>query len=335
MANQLLPLLAIGGGALLLMGGKKKRSGSKKTESVDEAEKTLPSVDEDLDEEEKKQPRKRPKKSVAPSKKDPVVEPEKPEIPVVDDSYGKPAIGPSGVHTCASPLYTRDPEYLTPDIVIAKKALSRFDKESDYFFYIRSSAQVDLYNYMLARFQAMAAEQERRTVASVVLRDALKELNPECKWDSPVDSLDEPEQLVWEGGRVLAIMAQITADIQDPSYNELFETGERYTITRESLGEPDPGFMGAAKKPEPGRRFEILATDSSQENAEHLIGELVKLSGPNGEPNMFELRIVDQFNGVDVTPKRRTKHGFKVGSNAYFSQNGPTGIYRIFPEGMV
>ena len=181
----------------------------------------------------------------------------------------------------------------------------------------------------------MKNEQERRTVASVVLREGLKHFTSGCKWEVPIDSLDEPEKLGWESGHRLAIMAQITAGVEDPGFKQLFQTGQRYAITRESLNEPDPGFMGAQKKPTPGTRVEILVTDASQESAEHIIGEIVQLSGPNGEPNLFEVRIVDKFNGVDVSPRLRTKHGFKTGSNAYFSQQGPTGIYRIFPQGMV
>jgi hypothetical protein len=76
-------------------------------------------------------------------------------------------------------------------------------------------------------------------------------------------------------------------------------------------------------------------TDTTQEYAEHIIGEIAKMTGPNGEPDLFEIRIIDKFQGTNVAPQLRTKHGFKTGSNAYFSQKGPTGIYRIFPQGMV
>ena len=170
---------------------------------------------------------------------------------------------------------------------------------------------------MLERFSAMKNGHERRTVASVILREGLKHFNAACKWENPVDSWDEPEQLVWEGGARLAMMAQATSGLpSDPGLDSLFQTGSRYSVTRQALGETDPGFYGAQKKPEPGQRVEILVTDKTQEHAEHVIGEFVKLSGPNGEPDLFEVRIVGEFNGSNVTPKLRTKHGFKVGSNA-------------------
>lgn len=329
-----LPLLLVGGGALLLLGGKKrkKRSSSKSTPSVSDTggQAELPEIieDEDLD-----KPTTKPIPDPAPPGADlPPALPSEPLEP--SEPYGKPQIGPSGVGSCANSIYTRDPVYMTPDILTANDALSLFPEEG-YFFYMRRDLQKEVYDYMLERFSAMNNGQEVRTVASVVLRESLKNFNSECKWENPVDTLSEPERLVWESGQRLAIMAQATVGITDPDFTSLFQTGQRFTITRKSLGDPDPGFMGAASKATlPGRRVEILATDKSQANAEHIFGEVLKLTGPNGEPNLFEVRILDTFQGSDVSPRLRTKHGFKVGSNAYFSQQGPTGIFRIYPEGM-
>lgn len=330
-----LPLFILGGGALLLLGGKKRKkaSKSKSTPAVTGEQAALPGLeDEDLDE---PTPKPIPGPTPTPGPEQPPALPPTPTPPLnPSEPYGKPQIGPSGAGSCANSIYTRDPEYMTPDILTANNALHIFTEEG-YFFYIRRDLQKQLYDYMLERFAGMLNAQESRTVASVVLREGLKNFNSECRWENPIDTLTEPEKLVWESGQRLAIMAQATVGLIDPPYDELFQTGQRYTITRKSLGDPDPGFMGAASKATlPGRRVEIVATDKSQENAEHIIGEVVRLTGPNGEPNLFEVKILETFQGSDVSPRLRTKHGFKVGSNAYFSQQGPTGIYRIYPEGM-
>jgi hypothetical protein len=333
MANPL-PLILIGGGALLLLGGKKKKKRYAKAEPIPEKtpSKPLPGLEEeDLDKEDG-EPTPSPSPTPTPSPT-----PGPTPLPEPSDPYGKPSMGPTGVGSCANSIYTRDPQYITPDILTANNALALFS-EPGYFFYIRRDFQKQIYDYMLERFAAMKNGQERRTVASVVLREALKHFNSGCKWENPIDTLGEPEKLVWDGATRLAIIAQTTVGLRDPDASEMFRTGNRYTITRDSLGTPDPGFMGASqnKKAElPGTRVEIVASDKSQANAEHIIGEIVKLTGPNGEPNLFEIRIVGTFQGADVAPRLRTKHGFKVGSNAYFSQQGPTGIYRIFPKDMV
>jgi len=336
-----LPLLIAGGAALFILSGgkkKKKRKPSSAKSTPSDNGHTLPPVkDEDLDEPapQPKKPTTRPPSSTPTLPPSPTPTEPIPKIPTTpSEPYGKPAIGPTGVGSCANSIYTRDPEYLTPDIMTANNALAAFNEEG-YFFYIRHDFQKNLYDYMLERFAAMKNGQERRTVASVVLREGLKHFNSGCKWENPIDTLGAPEQKVWEGGARLAIIAQITVGIQDPGFSEMFATGNRFTITRDSMGETDPGFMNAQNKNGLiGRRIEILASDKSQENAEHIIGEIVKLSGPNGEPNLFEARVVGTFQGNDVSPRLRNKHGFKTGSNAYFSQLGPTGIYRIFPEGM-
>ena len=353
MANPL-PILLLGAGALLLLSGKKKKkkkksgtNGSGTNGDGNGADsgggRVLPSADEDMDEEEGTTPIPGPGPAPGPGPRPgplPIPEPDPgPEpLPGPDPdpvpSSSKPDLGPSGVGSCANQIYNRDPQYMSPDIVVSGKALNLFN-DTGYYFYLRGDFQEKLYSYMLQRFQAMKGGQERRTVASVVLREALKHFNSGCEWEVPVDSLGQPEQFVWSSGHRLAVMAQVTADIEDPSSDELFKTGSRYSITRESLGEPDPGFFGAQKKPVPGTRVEVLVTDATQESAEHIIGEVVKLTGPQGEPDMFEIRIIDKFQGTNVSPRLRTKHGFKVGSNVYFSQKGPTGIYRIFPAGMV
>ncbi len=328
-----LPLLIVGGALLLISGKKKRRSSSTKPASSgsDGGQAALPGIeDEDLD---KPVPGPSPTPGPdTPPALPPTPSPAPPSGP--SEPYGKPQIGPSGAGNCANSMYTRDPEYMTPDILTANNALHLFPEEG-YFFYIRRDLQKKLYDYMLERFSAMKNGQESRTVASVVLREGLKNFNSECRWENPIDTLTQPEKLVWESGQRLAIMAQATVGLTDPDFDSLFQTGQRYSITRQSLGSPDPGFMGASSKNElPGRRVEIIVTDKSQGNAEHIIGEVMKLTGPNGEPNLFEVRIVETFQGADVSPRLRTKHGFKVGSNAYFSQQGPTGIYRIYPEGM-
>lgn len=331
------PLLLAGGAAALILSGKKKPKKKSKTTdsgslpSIDELpdEKPPRVIDEDMDEEDSSP-------SPDPSPVVPVIpKPDPSPTPVTPDDVPskKPAIGPSAVGTCVNQVYTRDPEYIAGDLDISQKGYNLFG-EAGYYFYIRRSLQEKLYNYMLARLKDMKNGAERRTVASVVLREALKHFNSGCKWEGSISSLSEPEKLVWSGGQRLAIIAQTTAGIVDPSYDDLFRTGNRLSITRDSLGDPDPGFFGAQTKPVPGTRVEVLVTDETQENAEHIIGEVVKLSGPNGENDKFEIKFISTFQGANVTPNLTSKHGFKVGSNAYFSQKSPTGIYRIFPKDM-
>ena len=163
MANPL-PILFLGGGALLLMTGKKKKKPSaKKRAEPRQTFKPLPQADEDLDEEEEEPVAPTPgpdepfvEPSLEPPEEPPAPGPEQPEGP-----YGKPAIGPSGVGSCANAVYTRDPQYFTPDASVSQKALNLFD-EPGYYFYIRRDFQAKLYDYMYQRFSAMQNNQERR-----------------------------------------------------------------------------------------------------------------------------------------------------------------------------
>jgi len=327
----MLPILLLGGGAVLLMAaGKKKKKKLAKAEVKPVG--PLPDVSGDEDLDKKDDEGKLPTKPV-----EPTPTPEPTPVPAPTEPTGKPAVGPSGAGTCVSGIYASDPQYLDPAIgdVLNQQALTMFP-ESKYFFYITPKVQIKLYNQIGDRFNKMLSEQERKTLASVVLREELKKINSGCEWEGPISNMSEPGRLVWSDAIRILALAQLMTGFKDPSESELFQTGSRFTVSKKSLGEPDPGFINAANKQGLiGRRVEIIATDKPMGNAEHIIGEITKLSGPSGEQDQFEVRIVDRFRGADVTPQLRAYHKFKTGSNAYFSQRGPTGIYRIFPEGMI
>jgi len=342
MAKSAFPLLLAGGAALVLMSSsKKKTSAATKPAPERTPTRNIPARDgnppnfEDLEDEDMDEEDGAPTPVPKPAPNPTPVPPAPTPTPEPDIPSSKPPIGPTAVGTCVNEIYTRDPVYMAGDIAetLSAKALTMF-KESEYYFYLRPAFQTKLYDYMLARFTAMSNGSERHTAMSVVLREGLKHFNSGCAWEGPLDLAGEPHKLVWTGSRRLAIMAMETAGVEDISFNDLYKTSARYTIPRTAFGEPDPGFFTSETKPVPGTRVEILASDASRENAEHIIGEIVKLSGPSGELDQFEVRIIPTFQGVDVSPNLQTKHGFKVGSNAYFSQKGPTGIYRMFPKGM-
>ena len=330
MAN-LLPILLIGGGAFALTRKKKKRKGK----GYD-----LPPPPED---EEKKKAEVVPQPQPTPEPKppgpvpDPTPQPGPSPTPSPDE---KRPTGPSGVGTCVQYVYNRVPEYLDPSIGerLSVSAAGMFE-EPLWHFYIRRPAQIKIYNQVAQRFSGMRQGQERPTLASVVLRQELEKINSGCNWDQPIESLSKPEQMVWDDAKRLAWVAMEMTGFRDPLPPSLMKTGNRLVVTRESLGLPDPGIPQAGLTL--GQRVEFLGTDQSMDNAEHLIGQVSRLVGPNGEQNMFELRMVGDFQGKDVAPRLSEKHGFKFfkgtgqGSNVFFRRNSPTGIYRIFPKGVV
>lgn len=328
MANAL-PILLAGGAALLLMGGKKKK---KDADSGGE----LPDVTDDgSDDSGGGTPADDGGASPAPAvpaTPDVGKPAPSPGIPIPD----KPArpLGPSGAGSCANEIYRRDAVYLDGAVAdrLSTGALNAY-AESGYYLYIRHEPQEQIFDAAMKTFASMAANESPPTVRSVVLREILNGLPTikECNWDVPVDEFDKPMKLVWDGAIRLLTMAMMMVNYTDPHSDGLFKTGKRYTMPRGPLGIPESGNYD----PVINQRVMILATDKSLQNAEHLIGRVTKLTGPNGEPGRFEIRIVDTFHGDDVRPQLTKKHGFKDMSNAYFSKAAPTGIYRIYPEGTV
>ena len=318
MPGKALPLLLLGGAAVVLAGGKKK----KKVNGV-KPKGELPDVEPD--EPEPKKP------GVAkPSVPKPTPKPKpEPSLPAPDKPL-RP-LGPTGVGSCANSIYRRDVVYIDPAVSdrLSQGALNAYN-EAGYYFYIRHEAQEEIFDLGLKTFASMAAKSTAPTLRSVILREILSEINNECNWNEPTSEFDGPMEHVWDDGIRLMVLAQMMAGYNDPHPDHLFKTGKRYTMPRAPLGMNDPGAAGVKMD----QRVEIIATDKSLQNAEHLFGRVSKLSGPNGESDRFEIRIVPEFQNRHVVPKRTEKHGFKQSSNAYFSKMSPTGIYRFYAPGV-
>lgn len=324
-----LPLLALGGAALLLAGGKKK-----KKKPVDTGQELPDVTGDDSSADPYEEPSggssAKPGTTPQPGAGDPEPMPG-PSTPAPDKP--KRPLGPSGSGSCVNAVYTREAQYIDPAVAdrLSQGALTLFS-EAGYYFYIRRDWQDKLFDAALSTFASMGAQQTWPTLRSVVLREILMDdSNTECDWNVPTSDFDAPMSLVWDDGMRLMTLAQVMANYSDPHPDNLFKTGKRYTMPRLPLGISEQGFA----TPKMDQRVMILATDKSLQNAEHLIGRVSKLSGPNGESDRFEIRIVDTFQGKSTRPDLTAKHGFKALSNAYFSKNAPTGIYRFYQEGMV
>ena len=258
--------------------------------------------------------------------------------PEPTDSIFKPASGPDPGDSCAISMYSQDPVYIQP-LFISQKAWNAFS-ESNYYFNIKAEYQRKIYESIYNFLMNMKNDNARKTVLSVIVRRVLSLIDSSCDWFSipmAADANNPPESMVAEGALRLGVIAAITSGYKDPEHADLFQTGDKLTVPREAIGDLDPGFMGAENGLDIGRRIEIIATDEGANgilfNAEHLIGKVSQLSGPNGEPHLFAIEIIDNFNNEDVSPKIAS-HGFNVGDVSFFSKKRPTGIYRIYKEGV-
>lgn len=350
MAKSALPLLLLVGAAAVVVTKKKKKSKSKGLPSLEEEEEEEKGEEpEEKAEDEPEEKAEEEEETPAP-KPTPIPIPPKPKptpdlpTPMPDPTPGpseqKRPVGPSGDGSCVKAIYDRNTQYIDPGIaeVLNTEVATAFP-DAMFYFYIKRETQAALYNAVATRFLNQLGNQEYRTVGPVILRQELDKLAPSCGWDEDTDKMDEPAKLVWDDAKRIATLAAWMTGFEDPAQWQLFQTNTRRTVTRDSLGMPDPGFMGASQSIAPNQRVEIIATQADTfENAEHLIGKVTKLTGPNGEDDQFEIHIVGTFNGKNVAPKLTAHHGFKFfkegqSSNAYFSKKGPTGVYRIYPVG--
>jgi len=243
-----------------------------------------------------------------------------------------PPDGPDASGTSVQSFYARKPQYIDPDVAnrLGSKALTSLP-EQEFYFYLTRRFQKQLFDAIRSRIANMKSGQEDPTVLSVIVREELKKINSGTPWEDDI-SLQHPAiDLAWDSALRLGHLASVDLGFEEPSTSELFKVkGSLYTVPRNALGMT----TDSARNIEKNQRVEILATDQSLENAEHLIARVLD-TAPSGNSGLFRLEIVQSFQGKNVAPALQDKHGFKVGQKASFSKNAPTGIYRIFPRGMV
>jgi len=256
-----------------------------------------------------------------------------PSAPAVGPVGSNPPLGPSAENTSVASIYARQPEYVDPSILRSLDSrASTSMPDSDFYFNLNRRIQKRLYDAFVRRMAAMKAGQESPSIRSVIVREELKKINSGTPWEDDISTQHPAIQAVWDSGLRLAYLASLeTALGDDPDPTDLFTVkSSLFTVPRQALG----FSSDSARNVQRDQRIEFIATDRSLENAEHLIGRVIDTS-PNGNNDMFRIEIVRSFQGKDAAPSLSSKHGFKAAQKLSFPKKAPTGIYRIFPRGMV
>jgi len=245
------------------------------------------------------------------------------------------------IERCISSLYSPS-EKLSENILkniseINKDKLPKLLSLNNDKINISKSFQDLLYLKFFDRYMKMKSGREMPLPPSIVIREELSKLLPDCNWDEDISTKNEEHKNIWVSALIISSVARLVANYLQDDKNKLFKTGKRYTIPREYLNLSESAI--ASEDIELDQIIAFIATDFNLDNIEIVYGRVSKLSGPNGESDKFELRVIDEFNGNNVEPKLSNRHKFKYkkdnqSSNAFFSRIPPTGIYQIYPKGM-
>lgn len=320
------PVLLLGAGAAVLIAARRKPTPSDGEEGIDEVDGDgLGSVEDEPSDEPAPKPTPAPKPGDVPP----------PDVGEEDEQFPPPIpAGPSGVGSCANGIYTREPVYIQPEVASNLNDAAMTVHKTYLWGHIRPVTQVKVFGQIWDWYANALMDQAPRTVRSVIVRETLKDINSGCPWETRQDKFTDVQKLVWESGWKLAVLAEKdTGWTFKPNKTDLFETGGLYTVPRVALGMPK---VGAANIPV-GRRVEIIASDSSTNYAEHLIGKVTEISGDKFK---FKVEVVRTFKGNNVEPKLSQKHGWTFNKNSnrgtsrWFNRTGHSGIYRIYPQGV-
>ena len=243
--------------------------------------------------------------------------------------------GPSSVGTCVHQFYVRTPALVTPALLETLGPAAQAVVE-DEFFYLSPMAQIDIFN--AAKEQLLGAD---RSVQGVVARDVLTKLKPECNWKrDPISDYSEVERLTWESAWMLVAAAAAQIGFRpggdNPANKLLLVTdSDGILIGRQWLDLPEVGNMELPI----GRRVELLVGEYTKSELprptfmypERLYASVVGTHNVSGNPIV---KVLDKFQNRNVAPLFSEHHGFKVGSELELRKSSPTGVRRIFAEGV-
>jgi hypothetical protein len=266
----------------------------------------------------------------------PPLEPDSPDVPVPEPMPDPlpdvdPMVGPTAAGTCVNGFYLRTPTTIAP-AVAQQLGPAAHAVVQDLFFYLTEQAQLEI--FATAKAQLLGSD---RSVRSLVTRDVLAQLRPECDWMRELGTLSKVERLTWDSAwrLVSAAAAQIgfRPGGANPAGKLLHAPGSKgVLIGREWLELPDVGAVALPL----GRRVELLVGEYRAEARpvftypERLYARVVATNNISGAP---VVRVLAQFKDRDVTPKFTAKHGYTVGDDIELRTAAPTGIRRIFAEG--
>lgn len=254
------------------------------------------------------------------------------------DPAPKPApdpSGPSGIDTCVHNFYLRTPQPLAPSLLEIMGPAAQASV-SGATFYLTPQAQVEIFQAAKSQFLG-----SQRSVRGLVTRDILNKLRPECDWNrDPVDAYSEVEFLTWQSAWTLSQAAAAQVGFRpggdDPDHKLLWEQGtDGVLIGRQWLELPEVGKLALPL----GRRVELLAGELTESELprpiflypERLFARVVGADNLTGAPIV---KILAQFNNQDVSPLYSLHHGYKVGDDVQLRASAPTGVRRIFAEGV-
>jgi hypothetical protein len=247
-----------------------------------------------------------------------------------------PPTGPTGIGTCVHNFYLRTPSKIAPAVLQLMGPAAQAFVEG-YDFYLTPQAQMEIFTE--AKQQMLGSN---RSVRSLVARDVLQKLRPQCDWrrDPLSDDFIEQEYLTWESAWALVAAAAAQVGFRpggdNPGGKLLWTPGsEGLLIGRQWLDLPEVGSMAIPI----GRRVELLVgefTESEQPRPVFMYPERVfaRVIGTNNISGAPIVRILAQFANQDVTPRYTHAHGYKVGNDIELRTTAPTGVRRIYAEGV-
>lgn len=224
---------------------------------------------------------------------------------------------------------------LAPKLAVAiEKAGIDFDCDAPRFR-MPAPQQTALYCQICFAMSSDMADAAKPPV--VLLRDRLGSLYPKYDWSIQSDDMDTPQLHLWRDGLELVRLAAaaMSSDEKSVKGRGKIRVGKKRYLLRPHVQDAGVDFDALSIDDV----VECIAATESGEDEERIYARVTKLTGPNGEPQRFEVQIIGRLQGRDVAPRRSDVHGFSFvegdeqqSSRMFLTRGEDSGVVRIVQD---
>lgn len=162
------------------------------------------------------------------------------------------------------------------------------------------------------------------------VRQTLEEIYPQYDWSVASEEMDEDQTTLLSDAILICDVA--TKKMQPEGGREKIRVGKKRYLARPRLQDASLDLDAL----ELGDVVECKAAAPQRGDDEFIYAEVTKLTGPNGEPEKFEVTVIGRWKGVDCAPERSEAHGFRFvesdeqqSSRMFLTRDDNSGVVRL------
>ena len=170
---------------------------------------------------------------------------------------------------------------------------------------------------------------------STEVREKLSGIYPQYDWEKPESEMGEDQSALFRDALVIGDLAKRSMPSKTKARDKI-RVGKKRYLARPHI--QDASIDLAQLRLDDV--VECIAAAKNPGDDERIYAKVTKLTGPNGEPDRFEVLLIGSYAGRDVAPCRTQSHGFRFdiademqSSRMFLSRDENSGVVRLLSCG--